>query len=229
VDRWRKVAYITADVELDGLAWDAKTREHPLTRARVTVETSAQRAYLTPFVGAGRHSSYSPDLAAIVFEDGRVDKARFNPRAAFATDTADTPWDELKMAYFTGFALWNYLNLPFLAAWPGFEVEGVTPYPIGPSTWQRVGYSFPDEVATHNKLQALYFDENYIVQRLDYNSEIFGGQGTAHILSGYQTVDGIPFPTRREIVPRGVDGIAAEGPVLIGMTYSDIEVVDAEG
>ncbi|MBU3062457.1 hypothetical protein KO481_13105 [Nocardia sp. NEAU-G5] len=47
----------------------------------------------------------------------------------------------------------------------------------------------------------------------------------AHVLSGYKTVDGVPFPTRREIVPRLADGSAAE-PVLIGMSLSDIEVVD---
>ncbi|WP_405886079.1 hypothetical protein OG762_04815 [Streptomyces sp. NBC_01136] len=228
LDRWLKVAYITANVAFDGVAWDAKTREHPLTRARVTVETGEQRTILTPFLGAGRRSSYSPDLAAVVLADGRVEKARAQPRAAFATDTDDTAWDELKLAYFTGFAFWNYLNLPFLIAWPGFVVEDVTPFPSSTGTWQRVGYSFPEGIATHNRLQAMYFDERSILQRLDYNSEIFGGQATAHLLSGYETVSGIPFPTRREIVPRNQDHTSAEEPVLIGMTFTDIEVVDAE-
>jgi hypothetical protein len=36
----------------------------------------------------------------------------------------------------------------------------------------------------------------------------------------YVTVAGIPFPARREIVPR-----EAVGPVLIGMTFSDVDVV----
>ncbi|MGF6885092.1 pimeloyl-ACP methyl ester carboxylesterase [Nocardia sp. GAS34] len=56
------------------------------TRARVTVETGSQRTSLTPFGGEQRRTSYSPDLAAVLFGDGRVDQARNRPRAAFATD-----------------------------------------------------------------------------------------------------------------------------------------------
>ncbi|MEZ0091838.1 hypothetical protein [Streptacidiphilus sp. EB129] len=229
LDRWRDVAYVSADVAFDGLAWDAKTRQHPLSRARVTVETGEQRTVLTPFLGADRRSAYSPGLSAVLRADGRVEQARTRPRAAFANDTAETAWDELQLAYFTGFALWNYLNLPFLVAWPGFGVEEVTPFATPTGDWQRVSYSFPGGIATHNRLQAMYFDEEGILQRLDYDSEIFGGQPTAHVLSGYETVDGIPFPTRREIVPRNPDGTSAAGPVLIGMTFTDIEVVDARG
>ncbi|MGW1500320.1 hypothetical protein ACWCQW_17345 [Streptomyces mirabilis] len=54
----------------------------------------------------------------------------------------------------------------------------------------------------------------------------FGGQPTAQVLSGYVTVDGFLFPTRREIVPRDQDGTPVAGPVLIGMTFTDIEVVN---
>ena len=216
VARWRRITFVTANVAFDGVVWDAKTREHPLPSARVTVETGQQRTSLTPFLGADRRSAYSPGLAAIVLADGRVDAARANPRAAFATDTEEAAWDELQLAYFTGFALWNYLNLPFLAAWPGFTVDEVSTVGAG----QRIAYSFPADIATHNKSQAMYFDERHILRRLDYNSEIFGGQPTSHLLSDYVTVAGIPFPSRREIVPRDADG-----PVLIGMTFSDIEVV----
>lgn len=226
LDRWRNVAYVSADVAFDGVAWNTKTREHPLPHARVTVETGEQRTVLTPFLGADRRSSYSPGLAAVVLADGRVERARSQPRAAFVNDTGETAWDELKLAYFTGFAFWNYLNLPFLVARPGFVVEEVAPVKTSTGTWQRVSYSFPREIATHNRVQAMYFDEEGILRRLDYNSEIFGGLSTAHMLSGYETVDGIQFPTRREIVPRDQDGTPAAGPVLIGMTFTDIEVVN---
>ncbi|MFI9382073.1 hypothetical protein [Kutzneria sp. NPDC052558] len=215
--RWRQIAFITANVAFDGVVWDAKTRDHPLTSARVTVETGQQRTYLTPFHGDERRSSYSPDLAAVVGNDGRVEAARSHPRAVFASDTEESAWDELQVAYFTGFAFWNYLNLPFLAAWPGFTVDEVST--VG--AWQRIGYSFPPEIATHNRAQAMYFDDRHILRRLDYNSEIFGGQPTSHLLSDYVTVAGIPFARRRVIVPRDADE-----PVLIGMTFAGIEVVD---
>jgi len=50
------------------------------------------------------------------------------------------------------------------------------------------------------------------VRRLDYKSEIFGGAPTAHLASKHEATDGITFPLRREIVPRGQDGSAASGP-----------------
>jgi hypothetical protein len=71
--------------------------------------------------------------------------------------------------------LWNYLNLPFLLARPGFTVHDVTHYRSGDAAWQRVSYSYPDEIATHNRTQALHIDSHGRVRRLDYSSEIFGG------------------------------------------------------
>jgi len=32
-------------------------------------------------------------------------------------------WDDLHLAYFSGYAMWNYLTTPFLFAMEGFEVE----------------------------------------------------------------------------------------------------------
>ena len=87
-------------------------------------------------------------------------------------------------------------------------------------------YSYPDEIATHNRTQALHIDNHGLVRRLDYNSEIFGGAPTAHLATKHEAIDGITFPLRREIVLRGQDGSAASGPVLIGMSFSEIEIVN---
>ena len=156
LESWQRVASVTATVDLNGVVWEAETRDHPLSRVRVTVETGDQRTSVTPFGQRGRRSSYSPPLAAVLLDEGRVAAAQTHPRAAFATDTEDAAWDELQVAYFTGFAFWNYLNLPFLLARPGFTVHDVTPYRSGDAAWQRVSYSYPDEIATHNRTQALH-------------------------------------------------------------------------
>ena len=59
--------------------------------------------------------------------------------------------------------------------------------------WQRVSYSYRDEIATHNRTQALHIDNHGLVRRLDYNSEIFGGAPTAHLATKHEAIDGITF------------------------------------
>ena len=38
------------------------------------------------------------------------------------------PWDDLHLAYFSGYAMWNYLNTPFIFALPGFQTEEIEPW-----------------------------------------------------------------------------------------------------
>src|SRR3546814_4504928 len=38
------------------------------------------------------------------------------------------PWDLLHLAYFCGYAGWNYLTTPFLFTYPGFETEEIEPW-----------------------------------------------------------------------------------------------------
>jgi hypothetical protein len=223
--RWRDVAFLTARVRIRGVVWDVKTREHPLREAKVTIEPAVQRTSLTPFGGQGLRSFFTPDLAAVLGADGQVLQVRRHPRAAFAGDTAENPWDELQLAYFTGFTLWNYLTLPFLAAYPGFEIETGLPMDTGQGSWRRLDLTFPSEIATHTPQQAMYFGDDNLLRRLDYDSEIFGGAPASQLMSGYVQVNGFSFPSRRTIVPRTPDGRAESGPVLIGIDLDDFDVI----
>ena len=49
LESWQRVAFVTATVDLNGVVWEAKTRDHPLPPVRVTVETGDQRTSVTPF------------------------------------------------------------------------------------------------------------------------------------------------------------------------------------
>jgi hypothetical protein len=60
--------------------------------------------------------------------DGQVLAARDDPRAAFAGHTDSTAWDDLHLAYFVGYANWNYLTSPFLLAGEGFASEELAPW-----------------------------------------------------------------------------------------------------
>ena len=50
---------------------------------------------------------------------------RRNPREAFRDHARDTKWDDLNLAYFSGYAMWNYLNAPFIFALDGVQTEEI--------------------------------------------------------------------------------------------------------
>jgi hypothetical protein len=70
----------------------------------------------------------------------------------------ETPWDPLHRAYFSGYAMWTYLNTPFLMALPGFEVEEVAPWREGEKTWRVLRTRFPAAIPSHCPTQEFTSD-----------------------------------------------------------------------
>ena len=84
-------------------------------------------------------------------------------------------WSDLQLAYFAGYAMWTYLNTPFLLARPGVESEEGDPWQESGETWRRLNVRFPADIATHSTEQSFYFDQQGLLRRQDYNVEIDGG------------------------------------------------------
>ena len=75
---------------------------------------------------------FTPDRVSIESESGVLDEGRDDPRSALQGQRLETPWDKLRVAYFSSYALWNYLTIPFLYTNPGFVTEELP-------TWQEDG------------------------------------------------------------------------------------------
>ena len=103
----------------------------------VIVATDRQWASHAPFGATGLRSSFSRERVAIESEDGRVVQELLAPRASFAGHQLSTPWTDLQLAFFVGCAMWTYLNVPFVLAWPGVESEEVGPWRERGESWQR--------------------------------------------------------------------------------------------
>jgi hypothetical protein len=69
---------------------------------------------------------------------------RAKRRAAFVGYDRNTPWDRLSPAHFLGYAMWNYLTLPFLFTWPGFSNQELEPHVEGKETWRVLEVAYPD-------------------------------------------------------------------------------------
>ncbi|MFK8252978.1 hypothetical protein [Ancylobacter terrae] len=220
--RWRQFSRLSADLRQGGALWALKGQPHTLESTRVSVDLTSQRASHAPFGAGGRRSRYEPGRVALEAPDGTVLEELLEPRQSFAGHRLETPWSELQLAYFAGCAMWTYLNMPFLLAWPGMESEELEPWSTDEGDWRRLAVRFPPAIATHSALQTLYFDADGLLKRHDYNVDIAGTTPGAHFVSDYVEVSGIRFPTRRRIFPRLPDGGFSSEPLVVSIDLANI-------
>jgi len=222
-ERWRRLKTVSARLVQGGVLWQLKGQGGVLDDVHVTVDLRKEWASHRPFGQSNRHSSFQPDRVAIEMNGGEVVEERANPRESFSGHKFDTPWDSLHLAYFAGYAMWTYMNTPFLFALSGIETEELESWQENGETLRRLKVTFPESIATHSAVQTFYFDRQGRLKRHDYEVDIAGGTPAAHYVSGLTDVSGILVPTRHMIYPRQPDGNAAPAPLVVSIDISDIE------
>ncbi|MBV9450284.1 MAG: hypothetical protein JO345_30785 [Streptosporangiaceae bacterium] len=137
LDRWNQVKSITFDVSITGAFWHLKGKGDALRDVRLEVNTRRQLVTMES-AGRDKRSLYMPDQVVVQRGDGTLIEAREDPERSFDGHQFDTPWDDIHLAYFVGEAQWTYVNMPFLATWPGFASEEIAPVEAGGETWRRL-------------------------------------------------------------------------------------------
>jgi hypothetical protein len=224
IGRWRNVKTIEGDMSITGLLWAKKGWTDVLRDVHVTADVESQRLSYQPFTDRGLRSVYRPDHVAVETSDGKTVRDRHNPRAAFEGHTPDTEWDDLHLAYFSGYAMWNYLNAPFLFLLPEVRTEEIEPWDEHGEQRRRLKVTFPDSVATHCSEQVFHIDGKGLISRLDYSAMVTGGLPTAHYTSDYRDFDGIKIATRRRAYRRKPDGSAMTEMVAVAIDIADIRL-----
>jgi hypothetical protein len=222
--RWKKLRTIEGKMSITGLLWERKGWPDALKNVHVTADIGEQQLSYQPFTAQDLRSVYRPDRVTLRRADGTEVKSRSNPRQAFDGHKVETAWDDLHLAYFSGYAMWNYLNAPFLFALAGVATEELSPIEDNGERRRRLKVTFPDIIATHCAEQVFHIDGNGLIARLDYSAEISGGVPAAHYTSGYRTFDGIKFPTKRRVYRRNPDGTALTSAVTVAIDISDISL-----
>src|SRR5882724_5052716 len=148
IERWNKVKTIAGDMSITGALWTRKGWPDALKQVHVTADARDQWISYRPFLGDGLRSACTPSRTVIETLDGKPLKERRDPRGAFAGHTVESPWDDLNLAYFSGYAMWNYLNAPFMFALPGFKTEEIEPWHDNGEERRRLRVAFPDHIAT---------------------------------------------------------------------------------
>jgi hypothetical protein len=224
IERWNKVKAIEGDMSITGAMWARKGWPDALKAVRVTADTRYQWISYRPFISEGMCSVCTPDRTLIETKDGKPIKDRKNPRAAFDGHTVETRWDDLNLAYFSGYAMWNYLITPFIFALPGFKTEEIEPWQEDGGKRRRLKVVFPDHIATHCPEQIFHVNDEGLICRMDYSAAVAGGAPTAHYLSEYKDFSGIKIATKRRALRRNADGTAIPDPVFVAIDIADIRL-----
>jgi hypothetical protein len=222
IARWNKVKTIEGDMSITGGLWARKGWPDVLKSVHVTAAAGHQWISYRPFISEGMRSSCTPGHTVIEALDGKPIKDRRNPGAAFDGHAVETPWDDLHLAYFSGYAMWNYLTTPFIFARPGFRTEEIEPWDENGEQRRRLKVAFPDHIATHCTEQIFHINGEGLICRMDYSGVIAGGAPTAHYLSEHRDFSGIKVATKRRALRRMADGAAIPDPVFVAIDIAEI-------
>jgi hypothetical protein len=105
----------------------------------------------------------------------------------------------------------------------GFETAEGEPLEVDGETWRRLDVTFPEGFHTHCREQTFYWDESGMLRRHDYSPDVVSPHANGiHLSTDHREVDGIVFPTRRAVVPRGPGGRPMPGPTIVSIRLDSI-------
>jgi hypothetical protein len=228
MERWKQLKAVSAHLVNGGILWSIKGKAGMLDDTHVTVDLHREWASHAPFGAPNHHTSLEAERVAIEATDGTVIEELLHPRASFEGHTQETPWTNLQLAYFAGYAMWTYLTSPFTFTLAGYEVEEIEPWQENGETWRRLQVTFPPYIATHSKVQTFYIDKGGLIRRHDYDVEISGSTPGANYPSGHTEVSGIIVPTKHLVYIRQPDLSPLKEPIIVSIELSDIKFTERE-
>jgi hypothetical protein len=223
LDQWNQLTAITVNASITGALWQVKGKADALKDVRV--EANTKRQLLTmDFIGQEKQSVFEPSHVAIQRRDGAVIDARNEPERSFDGHQLETPWDDLHLAYFSGEALWTYLNMPFLYTRAGFITEEIAAIEVDGETWRRLKVTFPEHIKSHTREQIACFGPDGLLRRHDFTIDILGGATGMLYATDNRNVDGIIIPTTRRGYAWQGDHQLIPEPLLVGIDMGEVTI-----
>ena len=219
LDHFRSLSSIDVEISAWGFLFTVK-RITPQRHARLTISTREPHVVLHDYPAHGQSAEVQGGKRVEIRNaDGAMVEARDNPRQAFRSGRL-LHWDAIDFAYFSGYAMWNYLNLPFLLADPGVTVTESDRQATG----TRLRVSYPDTIPTHSPTQELYIDGSGRLLRHDYTADVVGSWAkAAHLCRDYRQFGGLWVPTTRRVYPRGPVNRPLPMPTLVAVDIHDVQ------
>ncbi|WP_233838537.1 hypothetical protein [Paraburkholderia sp. ZP32-5] len=223
VERWNALHGIEISGSALGPLWTRKGYHEVFKDISISIDCHRQFVSFNPFIETGARSLCTPDETVIESASG-AKSVRANPRDAFNGQSFTSAWDPLHLAYFSGYAMWNYLATPFFFTWDGVTTHEMEPWNEHGKTWRRLVVNFPPDIAAHCQEQTFYVDERGYIMRVDYTSEITNSGPIAHYMWDHANIDGIVFPRKRRSLARLEDGAPDVTRVFVEISLVDIQL-----
>jgi hypothetical protein len=226
--RWKNLEAVEAVISAWGFLFKAKRRP-VLNRIRVRASTREPHFTFYDFPRPGQAAELIGDKEVrIIGADHQLIAGRHQPRLALKSLRRQLYWDDLDFIYFGGYATWNYLVTPFLFLRDDFYFEELEPLAAAPEFPLRLKVGFPDDVPAHCKTQIFYFDNNYLLRRLDYTAEVISRWArAAHICENYQDFDGFKIPTKRRVFPLLFSNQPLKRPIIVAIDIHELHPFSA--
>ncbi len=225
--RWSQLKTLKASLSITGAIWRLKGKPDMLKDISIEAELHRERL-TTHFNGQGLCTVFEPNRLTIQTESGRLMDSRDDPRSAFRGHSRETPWDDMHVAYFSSYALWNYLTIPFLYTYPGFMTEELAPWQENGEQWRPLKVIVPDSIASHSREQVVYFGPDGLLRRHDYTVDVMGGAPGSNYAADYCNVGGIVVPTKRRVYAQDANKRKIPEPVLVAIDIRDISFGDGK-
>ena len=221
--RWTALGQVQGLIVSGGLLYSRKGQAHDQSPRHWTVALRQVHTSLHPFGTADQQMIFTAERTVIEKLDGTPVAHAEDLRSSFAGHTLTTAWNPLQRAYFSGYALWTYLNSPFLLTLPGVQL-----YPIGPvdHDGQRldgIGAVFPARLPTHSRRQQFYFGADRRLRRHDYRVDIAGAFPASQYLDKFVDAQGIIVPQTRRAYRKDEHGATLWAEPMVDMQFSDMK------
>jgi hypothetical protein len=223
MDIWRLTRRFTLHMSITGSLCSTRCSTAQLKELVVEGSTHSQDLAFTGFARADQRAFYRPDAVALEGPDGRRLKERRGSSQDLRSELLSMTWDELQLAYYCGYLIWNHIATPFILQDPDFETKELPRRGAGGERLRRLGAVFPARIVTHASVQTFYFDSAGFLRRLDYPAGHDNDAQIAQTYSGHQRFSGILVPTLCRLLNIGVDGALIAKPSLL-----DVEIFDAK-
>ena len=222
LERWHRFNVVRANVSITGALWELKRQPDVLKNVRVVAQLRRQHL-VTHLCGKDLRAIFTPGQVSIESESGVMKETRVDPVESFRGQTLYTPWDLLHVAYFSSYALWSYLTIPFLYTYPGFVSEEIPPWEEDNEEWRVLKATFPDTIARHTRRQVSYFGPDGLLRRHEYTVDVLGNAPGLNYASDYRATNGIMVPHKRRVFAYDSEKRKVGEPLLVAIDIHEIE------
>jgi hypothetical protein len=221
LDLWRLASRFTVHMSVTGLLCAEKCSTANLKELVVEGSTRSQELEITGFSHADMRAFYRPDRVALEAQDTRGIVERYGSPGEFRQGLRSRTWDELQLAHYCGYLIWNYMVTPFILADPDVDSEERRRGGAGGERLRRLEVTFPARVLTHATKQSFYFQREGLLRRLEYPAPHEPDTQIAQMFSGHQRFSGILVPTLCRLL-----SVRADGAPVANRTLLDLEIFD---